>query len=330
MSSEPRVDTSPDPAEAFRPNRRRFLVQLVWLSGPLALGPGRRRVRDGADRSSSAAAAAPRAGPARPGRPCSSSSQSGVPTSFNPLGATPAFPTNVGHMQLIYETLLRFDLLDGSLKPGLAKELQTPDPSTLVLPLQDGTKWSDGTELTADDVVFTFELAKKQTVNYSNVWTYLESVEAPDAADGAVHREDEALQPGLGQGRHRQRVHRAPARLRAARRQGDERRQPEAGRQRAVHAGPLRPDPDQPQAVRRLLGQGGLRHAGHDDDQPPDLQEQQRLRPQARGRRARRRPDLHRADLDDVGEGQAGRHLAQGEAVLPARATCRCWRSTAR
>lgn len=106
--------------------------------------------------------------------------QSGVPTNFNPLGATPAWPTANGHTQLIYETLLRFDLLDGSLKPGLAKELQQPEPGTFVLPLQDGTKWTDGTELTASDVVFTFELAKKASLNYSNVWTYLESVVATD------------------------------------------------------------------------------------------------------------------------------------------------------
>ena len=105
---------------------------------------------------------------------------SGVPTNFNPLGASPAWPTANGQSQLIYETLLRFNLLDGTLQPGLAKELQEPEPGVLVLPLQDGTTWSDGTDLTADDVVFTFELAEKVALGYSNVWTYLESVEAID------------------------------------------------------------------------------------------------------------------------------------------------------
>ncbi len=105
---------------------------------------------------------------------------SGVPTNFNPLGPSPAWPTANGQSQLIYETLVRFNLLDGSLQPGLAKELQEPDKGTLVLPLQDGTKWSDGTELTADDVVYTFEIAKTNSLNYSNVWTYLESVTATD------------------------------------------------------------------------------------------------------------------------------------------------------
>ncbi len=53
-------------------------------------------------------------------------------------------------------------MLDGALSPGLGKELQEPDKQTIVVPLQDGTKWSDGSELTADDVAFTFGLAKSE------------------------------------------------------------------------------------------------------------------------------------------------------------------------
>ena len=65
--------------------------------------------------------------------------------------------------QYIYETLVRFNMLDGALAPGLGKELQEPDKQTIVVPLQDGTKWSDGSELTADDVAFTFGLAKSSS-----------------------------------------------------------------------------------------------------------------------------------------------------------------------
>ncbi len=35
-------------------------------------------------------------------------------------------------------------------------------------------------ELTAEDVVFTFELGKTASVNYSTVWQYLDSVKASD------------------------------------------------------------------------------------------------------------------------------------------------------
>jgi peptide/nickel transport system substrate-binding protein len=106
--------------------------------------------------------------------------QWGPPKSFNPLAATPDWPTAQGQSQLIYESLLRFNLIDGSLQPGLAKELQQPDDHTLRLPLQEGTKWSDGSDLTADDVVFTYELGKTASVTFSTVWDYIDSVKAVD------------------------------------------------------------------------------------------------------------------------------------------------------
>ena len=108
--------------------------------------------------------------------------QWGPVTNLNPLGPSPAWPAGTGQSQFLYETLLRFNLLDGSLAPGLGKELQVKNATTLVVPLQSGTKWSDGTALSADDVVYTFELAKDVSVNYSNVWDYLESVKAVDPA----------------------------------------------------------------------------------------------------------------------------------------------------
>ena len=107
--------------------------------------------------------------------------QWGPPSSFNPYSASPAWPTAGGQSQLIYESLLRFNLLDGSLQPGLAKELTSPDEQTIQVVLQDGTKWQDGSDLTADDVVFTFELGKKTSLSFSNVWTYIDSVTAVDA-----------------------------------------------------------------------------------------------------------------------------------------------------
>jgi peptide/nickel transport system substrate-binding protein len=70
-------------------------------------------------------------------------------------------------------------MLDGSLAPGLGKELQETD-TTMTVPLQDGTKWSDGTDLTADDVVYTFQIAKEASLSYSNVWEYVDSIEATD------------------------------------------------------------------------------------------------------------------------------------------------------
>ncbi|HYP45909.1 MAG TPA: ABC transporter substrate-binding protein [Propionibacteriaceae bacterium] len=120
-----------------------------------------------------------------------------APTNFNRMAPTPAWPMAGGQSQLIYESLLRFNLLDGSLAPGLGKSLDESTPGTLVVPLQDGTKWSDGSELTADDVVFTFELAKKNDgLYYSNVWQYLDSVTATDPRTVTFKLTQKTLNPG--------------------------------------------------------------------------------------------------------------------------------------
>ena len=203
--------------------------------------------------------------------------QWGPPTSFNPFGAYPAWPTGGGQSQLIYESLLRFNLLDGSLTGGLAKEIQQPDQNTIVLPLQDGTKWSDGSELTAEDVAFTFDLAKQTALSFSTIWNYVDSIEATDARTVTIKIKADPYNPGFVKNVLSHHPDRAQGRVEQDRPGQDHRRhEPGADRFRSVQARQGRSDPDQPDPGRRLLGQGRLRHPGDDRDQPPDLQEQQR------------------------------------------------------
>src|SRR6266487_6555415 len=78
---------------------------------------------------------------------------------FNPynLGTT----TYYGSDGLIYETLLFFNRLDGSVKPWLAASYQfSSDATRITFTLRQGVKWSDGQPLTSDDVVFTLNLLK--------------------------------------------------------------------------------------------------------------------------------------------------------------------------
>ena len=86
-------------------------------------------------------------------------------------------------------------MIDGSLLPGLAKELQQPDDQTMTLPLQDGTKWSDGSDLTADDVVFTFELGKTASVYFATLWKYVDSVKATDPHTVEIKLKSEPYNP---------------------------------------------------------------------------------------------------------------------------------------
>jgi peptide/nickel transport system substrate-binding protein len=142
----------------WTPSRRNFLTLTGLAVGGAALGLGVSACGTAQTGSSTGGQAKGRAGAAGETM-FVAGFQWGPPKTFNPMAASPDFPTSVqqgNQPQYIYESLLRFNLLDGSLSPGLAKELQQPDDHTFVLPLQDGTKWSDGSDLTADDVAFTF------------------------------------------------------------------------------------------------------------------------------------------------------------------------------
>jgi len=80
---------------------------------------------------------------------------------------------------LIYEPLEIRNPIDGSFTEYLATAHKFTDPKTLVYTIRDGVKWSDGTALTAADVVFTFNLLKKFPALDSNgVWQQISAVAA--------------------------------------------------------------------------------------------------------------------------------------------------------
>lgn len=109
--------------------------------------------------------------------------QWGPVANFNPLSSTPGWPAGQNSFQLLYETLVRFNLLNGKLEPGLASKLETPDEKTIKVTMQKGIKFSDGKPMTVDDVVNTFTLAKRNSgLSYSNVWEYITDV-TPDGDD---------------------------------------------------------------------------------------------------------------------------------------------------
>ncbi|GLU46242.1 ABC transporter substrate-binding protein [Nocardiopsis ansamitocini] len=104
-------------------------------------------------------------------------SQWGPPISWNPLSLGNYATGTVG---LVYETLFLFEPETGEYLPWLAQSGDWTDDATYELKLRQGVEWSDGEAFTADDVVFTVELGKLETSSYSNLWEWLESVEATD------------------------------------------------------------------------------------------------------------------------------------------------------
>lgn len=103
---------------------------------------------------------------------------------FGPLAANPADGT-FGYM---YETLLFFNRMDGSVKPWLASSYKfSADAKSLTFTLRTDVKWSDGQPFTSDDVLFTLNLLKQYPAADGNgLWQYIKSVAAPDASTVTV------------------------------------------------------------------------------------------------------------------------------------------------
>jgi peptide/nickel transport system substrate-binding protein len=66
--------------------------------------------------------------------------------------------TNIANV-MVYEALVRYDE-HLRLAPSLATEWKSTGPRTWIFKLRHGVKFEDGTPLTADDVVFSFERAR--------------------------------------------------------------------------------------------------------------------------------------------------------------------------
>lgn len=166
-------DTSALPG--WHPSRRNFLSMAALLAGAAATGG-----------MTGCSTAVKSTGAAAKGRSGAAGDQLfiagfqwGPVANFNPLSPSAGWPAGQNSFQLIYESLMRFNLLTGKLEPGLASALEEPDAKTIKVTLQDGIAFSDGSAVTVEDVVNTFELAKRNSgLSYSNVWGYLTSVKA--------------------------------------------------------------------------------------------------------------------------------------------------------
>jgi peptide/nickel transport system substrate-binding protein len=100
----------------------------------------------------------------------------GPPVDFNPVG--PNYVT--GTFGLLYESLFLYNPLTDKFIPWLAQSGSWTGAKTYTLKLRSGLTWNDGTPLTAADVVYTFNLGKLNSVPYSTLWNFLQSVTAVD------------------------------------------------------------------------------------------------------------------------------------------------------
>jgi peptide/nickel transport system substrate-binding protein len=106
-----------------------------------------------------------------------SGSQWGPPSSWNPIMNWAYATGTVGY---VYETMFLYDPLTDKFEPWLAESGEWTDDLTYEVKLQDGLTWTDDKPITAQDVVFTINLGKMESVPYHSLWEYIASVEAVD------------------------------------------------------------------------------------------------------------------------------------------------------
>lgn len=110
-----------------------------------------------------------------------------VPLQASLLDPTQGSIQSLGVMLLGLEPLERMQS-DGSLAPELATDVQQPDPRTYVYEIRSGVEFWDGTPLTADDVVFSFDLHAAEgsdSIN-SSLWASVASIEKTSDASVTV------------------------------------------------------------------------------------------------------------------------------------------------
>lgn len=107
--------------------------------------------------------------------------QWGTPNDFNPLSSNSnnfVISQNDSCRAIVYEPLFLYNMLDGQMYPLLATDWAWDDEAqtSLTIHLNKDAHWSDGSDFTADDVVYTFDVNKElATSGFSDYSTYIDS-----------------------------------------------------------------------------------------------------------------------------------------------------------
>lgn len=96
------------------------------------------------------------------------------PSSFNPLDYNPNFPID-GNCRITYEALLAYNQLSGELEPMLADSYKS-DENKITVHLDPKAKWSNGTPVTVEDVLYTFKIDSLLPTPRHDNWQFLSQI----------------------------------------------------------------------------------------------------------------------------------------------------------
>lgn len=106
----------------------------------------------------------------------------GEPTTLNPLSSSDAYASSVHGY--IFESLLDRDLDSHDWKPALATEWKMSDDKRVFdFKLREGVKWHDGTEVTAEDVKFSYDVIFTEDFKAVQLRSYYEAVKEVKVID---------------------------------------------------------------------------------------------------------------------------------------------------
>ncbi len=106
--------------------------------------------------------------------------QWGPPETWSPIAAEGTWPVANRGDELLYETLFAYNMLNSELEPLLAESYEWVDDLTVEIHLNEKAHWNNGEPVTAEDVVYTFNLGNKYSLEYSDMWDYVEKVYSVD------------------------------------------------------------------------------------------------------------------------------------------------------
>ena len=100
----------------------------------------------------------------------------GPASTWNPFQPG-SLANTTGTLGLVYETLFNYDPLTNTMIPWLAESGEWVGDNVYEVTLREGLTWSDGAPLTAEDVVFTMNLANQyEALWFAPMWEYLVNV----------------------------------------------------------------------------------------------------------------------------------------------------------
>lgn len=88
----------------------------------------------------------------------------------NDLNPAKTWDYITGLVGFAYETPFRYDPLKDTFKPWLASAGKWTTPSTYVMTVRKGVKWSDGKPMTVKDFAFSFDILKLKTHPQNALW----------------------------------------------------------------------------------------------------------------------------------------------------------------